>query len=124
MLVITPNFQQIIRCRNGDVIVDCYNGNITLRGRNITLDANGGGQDGQINLIANRIVDAQAPDIRLQGEKILIDATNRCDIIAKGFFQLKYGFSLAASHSDVDFGVLAQTLKNDVSFAPRTTEDN
>ena len=115
---------KIIRCRNGDVIVDCYNGNITLRGRNITLDANCGGQDGQINLIGTRIINADAPDIRLQGEKILIDATNRCDIIAKGFFQLKYVFSLAASHSDVDFGVLAQTLKNDVSFAPRTTEDN
>jgi len=115
---------KIIRCKNGDVIVDCYNGNITLRGRNITLDANGGGQDGQINLIANRIVDAQAPEIRLQGEKVLIDATNRVDIISKGFFQLKYGFSLAASHSDVDFGVLAQTLKNDISFNPRTTEDN
>ena len=115
---------KIIRCKNGDVIVDCYNGNITLRGRNITLDANGGGQDGQINLIANRIVDAQAPDIRLQGEKILVDAKNRVDIISKGFFQLKYGFSLAAAHGDVDFGVLAQTLKNDVSFNPRTTEDN
>ena len=115
---------KIIRCKNGDVIVDCYNGNITLRGRNITLDANGGGQDGQINLIANRIVDAQAPDIRLQGEKILVDAKNRVDIISKGFFQLKYGFSLAAAHGDMDFGVLAQTLKNDVSFNPRTTEDN
>ena len=114
---------KIIRCKNGDVIVDCYNGNITLRGRNITLDANGGGQDGQINLIANRIVDAQAPDIRLQGEKILVDATNRVDIISKGFFQLKYGFSLAASHSDVDFGVLVQTLKKDVSFTPRTLEE-
>ena len=115
---------KIIRCRNGDVIVDCYNGNITLRGRNITLDANGGGQDGQINLIGTRIINADSPDIRLQGEKILIDATNRCDIIAKGFFQLKYGFSLAAAHGDMDFGVLAQTLKNDVSFNPRTTEDN
>ena len=115
---------KIIRCKNGDVIVDCYNGNITLRGRNITLDANGGGQDGQINLIANRIVDAQAPDIRLQGEKILVDATNRVDIISKGFFQLKYGFSLAAAHSDMDFGVLAQTIKKDVSFAPRTLEEN
>ena len=114
---------KIIRCKNGDVIVDCYNGNITLRRRNITLDANGGGQDGQINLIANRIVDAQAPDIRLQGEKILVDATNRVDIISKGFFQLKYGFSLAASHSDVDFGVLVQTLKKDVSFTPRTLEE-
>ena len=115
---------KIIRCKNGDVIVDCYNGNITLRGRNITLDANGGGQDGQINLIANRIVDAQAPDIRLQGEKILVDATNRVDIISKGCFQLKYGFSLAAAHGDMDFGVLAQTLKKDVSFKPRTLEEN
>ena len=39
---------KIIRCKNGDVIVDCYNGNITLRGRNITLDACGGGnKDGR-----------------------------------------------------------------------------
>ena len=115
---------KIIRCKNGDVIVDCYNGNITLRGRNITLDANGGGQDGQIFLSANRIINAKAPDVRLQGEKVLIDATNRVDIISKGFFQLKYGFSLAAAHGDMDFGVLAQTLKKDVSFAPRTLEEN
>ena len=115
---------KIIRCKNGDVIVDCYNGNITLRGRNITLDANGGGQDGQIFLSANRIINAKAPDVRLQGEKVLIDATNRVDIISKGFFQLKYGFSLAAAHGDMDFGVLTQTLKKDVSFAPRTLEEN
>ena len=115
---------KIIRCKNGDVIVDCYNGNITLRGRNITLDANGGGQDGQINLIANRIVDAQAPEIRLQGEKVLIDATNRVDIISKGFFQLKYGFSLAAAHGDMDFGVLTQTLKKDILATPTTLGDN
>ena len=115
---------KIIRCKNGDMIVDCYNGNITLRGRNITLDACGGGQDGQIFLSGTRIINAKAPDIRLQGEKVLIDATNRCDIISKGFFQLKYGFSLAAAHSDMDFGVLAETLKKDVSFAPRTLEEN
>mgnify|MGYP006227385173 FL=1 len=114
---------KIIRCKNGDVIVDCYNGNITLRGRNITREANGGGQDGQINLIANRIVDAQAPDIRLQGEKILVDATNRVDIISKGFFQLKYGFSLAAAHGDMDFGVLTQTLKKDILATPTTLGD-
>ena len=114
---------KIIRCRNGDVIVDCYNGNITLRGRNITLDANGGGQDGQIILSANRIINAKAPDIRLQGEKILVDATNRVDIISKGFFQLKYGFSLAAAHGDMDFGVLTQTLKKDILATPTTLGD-
>ena len=115
---------KIIRCKNGDVIIDCFNGNITLRARNITLDAEGGGQDGQINLIGTRIINADAPDIRLQGEKVLIDATNRCDIIAKGFFQLRYGFCLAAADSDMDFGVLAETLKKDVSFTPRTVEEN
>ena len=115
---------KIIRCHNGDTIIDCYNGNITLRARNITLDAEGGGQDGQINLIGTRIINADAPDIRLQGEKVLIDATNRCDIISKGFFQLKYGFCLAAADSDMDFGVLAETLKKDVSFTPRTVEEN
>ena len=114
---------KIIRCKNGDVIVDCYNGNITLRGRNITLDANGGGQDGQIVLSANRIINAKAPDIRFQGEKVLIDATNRCDIISKGFFQLKYGFSLAAAHGDMDFGVLTQTLKKDILATPTTLGD-
>ena len=72
---------------------------------------------------ANRIINAKAPDVRLQGEKILVDATNRVDIISKGFFQLKYGFSLAAAHGDMDFGVLAQTLKKDVSFTPRTLEE-
>ena len=114
---------KIVKAKKGDMIFECENGNIILRAKNIFVDANGGGQDGQINLIANRIVDAQAPDIRLQGEKILVDATNRVDIISKGFFQLKYGFSLAASHSDVDFGVLVQTLKKDVSFTPRTLEE-
>ena len=110
-------------CKRGDYGVTCENGDVVIKARNITLDANGGGQDGQIFLSANRIINAKAPDVRLQGEKVLIDATNRVDIISKGFFQLKYGFSLAAAHGDMDFGVLAQTLKKDVSFTPRTLEE-
>ena len=78
---------------------------------------------GQIILSANRIINAKAPDIRLQGEKILVDATNRVDIISKGFFQLKYGFSLAAAHGDMDFGVLTQTLKKDILATPTTLGD-
>ena len=114
---------KIIKAKRGDMIFECENGNILLRAKNVFIDANGGGQDGQINLIANRIVDAQAPEIRLQGEKVLIDATNRVDIISKGFFQLKYGFSLAAAHGDMDFGVLTQTLKKDILATPTTLGD-
>ena len=102
---------KIIRCKNGDVIVDCYNGNITLRGRNITLDANGGGQDGQFTVKAERLADIGAPDIRLQGEKITAKATKDMTIIAKGQFELKYGFMVAASFADANFGALTNNLK-------------
>ena len=61
---------KIIKCKRGDTIIECENGDITLRGRNITIDATGGGQDGVVNIIGSRIIDVDAPDIRLQGEPI------------------------------------------------------
>ena len=102
---------KIIRCKNGDVIVDCYNGNITLRGRNITLDANGGGQDGQFTVKAERIADIGAPDIRVQGEKITVKASKDMTVIAKGQLELKYGFMVAAAFADQKFGALTANLK-------------
>ena len=47
---------KIIKCKRGDVIIECENGDITLRGRNINIDANGGGQDGIVNINGNRII--------------------------------------------------------------------
>ena len=102
---------KIIRCKNGDVIVDCYNGNITLRGRNITLDANGGGQDGQFVVKSERLADIGAPDIRVQGEKVTVKATKDMNVIAKGQLELKYGFMVAASFADEKFGALTANLK-------------
>ena len=61
-------------CKRGDYGVTCENGDVVIKARNITLDANGGGQDGQIFLSANRIINAKAPEVRLQGEKVLIEA--------------------------------------------------
>ena len=60
---------KIIKCKRGDTIIECENGDITLRGRNINIDATGGGQDGVVNINGNRIIDLNSPDIRLQGEK-------------------------------------------------------
>ena len=67
---------------------------------------------------ANRIINAKAPDIRLQGEKILVDATNRVDIISKGFFQLKYGFALAAADADMKYGVMSRVLEKATTIGP------
>ena len=81
---------KIIECKRGDTIIECENGDITLRGRNINIEAVGGGQDGVINILGNRIVDINAPDVRLQAEKILIDGKTNVNIISNGFFQLRY----------------------------------
>ena len=109
---------KIIKCKRGDIYIEAENGDITLRGRNITLDAFGGGQDGQFNIKSTRIASIDAPDIRLQGEKILIDATNQINIISKGFMELKSGFTLAASFADENYGTMSQVLKAATTISP------
>ena len=109
---------KIIKCKRGDIYIEAENGDITLRGRNITLDAFGGGQDGQFNIKSTRIASIDAPDIRLQGEKILIDATNQINIISKGFMELKSGFTLAASFADKNYGTMSQVLKAATTISP------
>ena len=111
---------KIIKCKRGDIIIEAENGDITLRGRNITLDAFGGGQDGQLNVKATRVATVDAPDIRLQGEKILIKADNTCNIISRGFMEFKSGFTLAASFADDNFGTMSKVLKAATTISPPT----
>ena len=107
---------KIIECKRGDVIIECENGDITLRGRNINIEAVGGGQDGVLNINANRIVDVDAPDIRLQGEKICTKATKDLSMISEGFTEMKYAFAMFATEADKDFGVMAKTLQEATSI--------
>ena len=60
---------------------------------------------------AERLADIGAPDIRLQGEKITAKATKDMTVIAKGQFELKYGFMVAAAFADENFGALTANLK-------------
>ena len=109
---------KIIKCKKGDVVIDAEDGNIILKGRNILMDANGGGQDGQFHVKATRIVNMDSPDIRLQGEKIAIRSTKDMNIVSNGFMELKYGFALAAANADVNFGVMSKVLKNATTISP------
>ena len=102
---------KIVKAKKGDMIFECENGNIILRAKNIFVDANGGGQDGQFTVKAERIADIGAPDIRVQGEKITVKASKDMTVIAKGQFELKYGFMVAASFADENFGALTANLK-------------
>ena len=102
---------KIIKCKKGDMIFECEDGNILLRARNVFVDANGGGQDGQFTVKAERIADIGAPDIRIQGEKVTVKASKDMSIIAKGQMELRYGFMVAASFADDKFGALTANLR-------------
>ena len=101
---------KIIKAKKGDMIFECENGNILLRAKNVFIDADGGGQDGQFTVKAERMVDIGAPDIRVQGEKVTVKSSKDMTIIAKGQFELRYGFMVAASFADKNFGALTANL--------------
>ena len=102
---------KIIKAKKGDMIFEFENGNILLRAKNVFIDANGGGQDGQFTVKAERIADIGAPDIRVQGEKVTVKSSKDMTVIAKGQFELKYGFMVAAAFADDKFGALTANLR-------------
>ena len=111
---------KIVKCKRGDMVFECENGNILLRAKNVFIDADGGGQDGQFTVKAERMVDIGAPDIRVQGEKVTVKASKDMTVIAKGQFELRYGFMVAASFADKNFGALTANLKKTQLSTMRT----
>ena len=111
---------KIIKAKKGDMVFECENGNILLRAKNVFIDADGGGQDGQFTVKAERMVDIGAPDIRVQGEKVTVKSSKDMTIIAKGQFELRYGFMVAASFADKNFGALTANLKKTQLSTMRT----
>ena len=111
---------KIIKAKKGDMIFECENGNILLRAKNVFIDADGGGQDGQFTVKAERMVDIGAPDIRVQGEKVTVKASKDMTVIAKGQFELRYGFMVAAAFADKSFGALTANLKKTQLSTMRT----
>ena len=59
-------------------------------------------------------------DIRLQAEKVMIDAKNTTNIVSKGFLELKSGFLMSASFADESFGSMSQVLKAATTITPPT----
>ena len=111
---------KIIECKRGDMIFECKDGNILLRARNIFIDANGGDQDGQFTVKAERIADITAPDLRVQSDKIVVNARKDMNVLAKGQIELKYGFMVAAAFADEKFGALTANLKKTQLSTQRT----
>ena len=92
---------KVIEAKKGDIIIECQNGDITLRARNINFEANGSGnKDGQILIDGNRLIDIKAPDVKVQAEKYTLRATQEIDQVTSGFLKTLSGFQLNAQKSD------------------------
>ena len=112
---------KIIKAKKGDVVFECENGNILLRAKNVFIDANGGGQDGQFTVKAERIAEIDSDgDIRFQCQKFTTHCTKDATVIVKGQYELKYGFMVAAAFADNNFGALTANLKKTQLSTMRT----
>ena len=48
----------------------------------------------------------------------MIDGKINVNIISNGFFQLRYGFAMAAAEADMNFGAMARVLEKATTVTP------
>ena len=67
---------KLIKCHNGDYVIDCDNGDIILKADNIKLVAKGTSDtnDGDVQVFANKNVLIDSPDIRIVGSNLRLTA--------------------------------------------------
>jgi len=96
-----------ILCRHGDIILNAEDGDILLMGKNIRMFAQGGGDDGDFIVQANKVASIKSPDVRIQSDKLVMKANKDMNIVVDGYLELTYGFCLASSKSDLSFGAMS-----------------
>ena len=91
-----------IKCKHGDVVIDCDDGDIILKADNIIMEAKGLTADnsGDIQMKANKGILVDAPDIRIVGSNLRLTARNEFTISAKVMGGIVAGVLQMASSSD------------------------
>ncbi len=91
-----------IKCKHGDVCIDCDDGDIILKADNIILDAKGLKEDGSgdVHIKSNKGILIDGPDIRIQGSNLRLTARNEFTISAKVTGGIVAGVLQMASSAD------------------------
>ena len=91
-----------IKCKHGDVVIDCDDGDIILKADNIIMEAKGLTADnsGDIQMKANKGILVDAPDIRIVGSNLRLTARNEFTISAKVMGGIVAGVLQMASSAD------------------------
>ena len=97
---------KLIECERGDQHFECKDGNITIRARQINLDASD-----QVVIKGDKKIQIDTDgDIVMNSSKTTINCTKDMNIIVRGVFECKYGLMTAARFSDENFGALTNNI--------------
>ena len=97
---------KLVECERGDQHFECKDGNITIRARQINLDASD-----QVVIKGDKKIQINTDgDIVMNSSKTTINCTKDMNIIVRGVFECKYGLMTAARFSDQNFGALTNNI--------------
>ena len=97
---------KLVECERGDQHFECKDGNITIRARQINLDASD-----QIVIKGDKKIQINTDgDIVMNSSKTTINCTKDMNVIVRGVYECKYGLMTAARFSDANFGVLTNNI--------------
>ena len=97
---------KLIECERGDQHFECKDGNITIRARQINLDASD-----QIVIKGDKKIQINTDgDIVMNSSKTTINCTKDMNVIVRGVYECKYGLMTAARFSDEKFGALTNNI--------------
>ena len=103
---------KLVKCHNGDYVIDCDNGDIILKADNIKIVAKGTSDtnDGDIQVFANKNVMIDSPDIRIVGSNLRLTARNEFTISAKVSGGIVAGLLSMASSDDFKASILMEKM--------------
>ena len=97
---------KLIECEKGDQHFECKDGNITIRARQINLDASD-----QVVIKGDKKIQINTDgDIVMNSSKTTINCTKDMNVIVRGVYECKYGLMTAARFSDENFGALTNNI--------------
>ena len=86
-----PDITFLIQVENGKLSLSCQAGDVEILGKNVTVEANGEGQEGIITLKASQKIQLEAPNVSITGDqKTEINSAQLVNIKSQGKMQM-YG---------------------------------
>lgn len=111
------NPAKVILCEHGDIHLEAKDGDIFLKGKNIHIFADGGGDKGNIDLRANKNLNLKSSTIKLQSEGIFASAKKDLNLFSQGFMDIQSGFTAASTFADSLFSGPMQAIIDSFSLA-------